>query len=310
MNMMNIELEPLKTTARGTELLCSLPAVATPDRCDQAAAAFVSIEPRATAISMILTIDTHGNVLDLEASGVATGDDVSGSGMLNLLRSRAERFRSLGWPITIDHLRQGFAGSVRRFSAPRDWRTGPFGKLWSDLSASEIIVGVAPLGQETPGRCVMIQVAFPEAGGVPTAQREAVVGSLMPTLATRTIRSLGVWRTSSNDWLTAREALILEHLTLGRSVREIADLLERSPHTVHDHVKSMHRKLNASSRGELIARALGHPGMESRVSAKAQRPASTTEAKPQAAKAQARKTTGTTANEVKPLGSNTNAERH
>jgi hypothetical protein len=27
---------------------------------------------------------------------------------------------------------------------------------------------------------------------------------------------------------------------------------------VHDHVKSLHRKLNASSRGQLIARALGH----------------------------------------------------
>ena len=41
-------------------------------------------------------------------------------------------------------------------------------------------------------------------------------------------------------------------------MREIADALERSPHTVHDHVKSLHRKLNASSRGELIARTLGH----------------------------------------------------
>jgi hypothetical protein len=32
---------------------------------------------------------------------------------------------------------------------------------------------------------------------------------------------------------------------------------------VHDHVKSLHRKLDASSRGELVARALGH-GSETR----------------------------------------------
>ena len=49
-----------------------------------------------------------------------------------------------------------------------------------------------------------------------------------------------------------------EHLALGKSVKQIASDLARSPHTVHDHVKSLHRKLNASSRGELIARALGH----------------------------------------------------
>lgn len=58
--------------------------------------------------------------------------------------------------------------------------------------------------------------------------------------------------------MTDREQDVLERLILGRSVREIAEELGRSPHTVHDHVKSLHRKLDASSRGELVARALGH----------------------------------------------------
>ena len=53
---------------------------------------------------------------------------------------------------------------------------------------------------------------------------------------------------------------VLEQLILGKSVREIAEMIQRSPHTVHDHVKNLHRKLGATSRGALIARALGRLG--------------------------------------------------
>jgi DNA-binding NarL/FixJ family response regulator len=70
--------------------------------------------------------------------------------------------------------------------------------------------------------------------------------------------AIGPSPTDGNQWLTPREQVILQHLLLGKSVREIAAELERSPHTVHDHVKALHRKLNASSRGELVARALGY----------------------------------------------------
>jgi len=80
----------------------------------------------------------------------------------------------------------------------------------------------------------------------------------MPRLARRAALALGLRRTSSGSWLTGREQQVLEQLTLGRSVREIAEDIGRSPHTVHDHVKSLHRKLSASSRGELVARALGY----------------------------------------------------
>ncbi len=59
-------------------------------------------------------------------------------------------------------------------------------------------------------------------------------------------------------WLTDREHEILDLLIHGESVRVIAERLGRSSHTVHDHVKNLHRKLGASSRGELIAKALGY----------------------------------------------------
>jgi DNA-binding CsgD family transcriptional regulator len=90
------------------------------------------------------------------------------------------------------------------------------------------------------------------------AGREGIVTAAMPVLARRALVAVGAGRTSSGDWLTAREQLVLERLALGMSVADIAAETGRSTHTVHDHVKSLHKKLGASSRGELISRALGH----------------------------------------------------
>ena len=44
------------------------------------------------------------------------------------------------------------------------------------------------------------------------------------------------------------EEVVLAQILEGKSVRQIAEGLGRSPHTVHDHVKAMHRKLGASTR--------------------------------------------------------------
>jgi len=66
------------------------------------------------------------------------------------------------------------------------------------------------------------------------------------------------------DWLDAREPRlsprqreVLELLCSGASEKEIAAALEVSIHTVHDHVKALHRAYGVRSRGELMARALG-----------------------------------------------------
>ena len=53
-------------------------------------------------------------------------------------------------------------------------------------------------------------------------------------------------------WLTSREAEVLERLSEGRSVNQIAEDTGRSHYTVHDHVKSLHRKLGVSSRAALV----------------------------------------------------------
>ena len=57
-------------------------------------------------------------------------------------------------------------------------------------------------------------------------------------------------------WLSERETEVLDLIVEGYPVPEIARRFCRSPHTVHDHVKSIHRKTGASTRGELVAAAL------------------------------------------------------
>jgi DNA-binding CsgD family transcriptional regulator len=54
--------------------------------------------------------------------------------------------------------------------------------------------------------------------------------------------------------LTRRQQQVLDHLAAGASEKELADQLGLSNHTVHDHVKAVHRAFGVRSRGELLAR--------------------------------------------------------
>ncbi len=57
--------------------------------------------------------------------------------------------------------------------------------------------------------------------------------------------------------VTPPEAAIAKWLARGFTGNDIAQMIDRSPHTVHDHIKSLHRKLGVNSRSELLARVLG-----------------------------------------------------
>jgi DNA-binding CsgD family transcriptional regulator len=67
----------------------------------------------------------------------------------------------------------------------------------------------------------------------------------------------------SRDWhrtfrqgprLTGRQRQVLTGLAAGASEKELAHQLNVSPHTLHDHVKAVHRAYGVRSRGELLAR--------------------------------------------------------
>lgn|GEM_PF-3410973 len=72
--------------------------------------------------------------------------------------------------------------------------------------------------------------------------------------------------------LNSREVEVLESLANGRTIRQIASQMHRSTHTIHDYLKSMHRKVGVGCRAELIARAAGR--CEPRSKAETRLPAS------------------------------------
>jgi DNA-binding CsgD family transcriptional regulator len=56
--------------------------------------------------------------------------------------------------------------------------------------------------------------------------------------------------------LTDKEIEILTDLSRGFSYKEVAKLRNISPHTVGDHVKSIYRKLQVSSKSEAVFEAV------------------------------------------------------
>lgn len=56
------------------------------------------------------------------------------------------------------------------------------------------------------------------------------------------------------DELPPRMRQVLDRLLTGASEKQIARALDISAHTVHSHVKALYRRLNVSSRAELVAR--------------------------------------------------------
>ncbi|MEM0983428.1 MAG: helix-turn-helix transcriptional regulator, partial [Planctomycetota bacterium] len=245
-----------------TEVVCDLPAVATLSWGDRAAEALGLIASPCWSCIMIGTLDTSGALISHEATGVSqrgfSGSDTARSAELTL-RSKTERIQDTGLRLNPADLRVGVTGTLPSLLGGDVWRTRGLGQLWSDIAVRDVILSAQKLGSIEAGRVLIAMVGLADANlERATEEQIAVMKVTMPLLVRRALMAIGARRTTSSRWLTVREEQVLNELTLGKSVRQIAEELGRSPHTIHDHVKSLHRKLNASSRGELVARALGY----------------------------------------------------
>lgn len=87
------------------------------------------------------------------------------------------------------------------------------------------------------------------------------VGHYLDTLASRPVAgevppppAADPQLAAQRDTLTPRTAQVLERLLEGDSEKQVALLLGISRHTVHDHVKTIHKTFGVVSRGELLAR--------------------------------------------------------
>lgn len=276
------ETQTLRAVVRVAELICGLPAVATQDWCDKAAAALLPIVGTGTCVTLIGHVDERGSILRNEATGVAgciaaeitttlgkpstatsvVMQDPNDTALVRV-RTNLAQARELHWPAGALSTTSARVGTPASLSANNAAAQMNLLKRWDGVPHGTILLAAVALGASD--RAMIVEMAPAPSVSASTEWQLAALEQLMPLLARRAMLAIGSGPAESSHWLTAREQIILQHLLLGKSVREIAEELGRSPHTVHDHVKSLHRKLNASSRGELVARALGYmedkPGM-------------------------------------------------
>lgn len=264
----------MSAVAASAESIASLPAVATLEWCDRAAWCLAGLVEPALATLTIGTLSPTGDLTNQEVSGVAArvgaqrarpihradGESRGEDPRIATLRVRAARFRRLGVRIPTNARHETTVGRLTELPGGENVTRGDIPRLWHGLESSDVLVGIRGLGDPEKGRVMIAQVAPLGTGVRLTPAHNNALAAVLPVLERRCVLALG--EDGDTKWLTQREQIVLEQLTLGLSVRQIADELGRSPHTVHDHVKSLHRKLSASSRGELVARALGHTAID------------------------------------------------
>lgn len=254
--------------------ISTLPAVATQDWCVKAAEAIRKVRSGCVVAVTLASLGQRGSVVQLESTGAA-GTDPFGRALEGEV-IHPEHAASFDWWIDdssvvngqinghTSGLTNGHAPSsakvamLRELPAGERWAETSSGRRWAKIGVSDLIVAVAAMPGSIPGRSFVVEVGVGP-NHKPLTEAEAnVIRAVMGHLVNRATLAFGSEISTALTRLTQREQQVLEHLALGKSVKQIASDLARSPHTVHDHVKSLHRKLNASSRGELIARALGH----------------------------------------------------
>lgn len=269
-------------TAHVMDAIAHLPGVPTLDWCDRAAAAVVRVHHPSVACIILGRIDARGLIATRELVGAAASDPAQSVGVsptgqavvglrstaptpaspadLEFLRSSIRVGDALGW--SPGSLAEGLCATAtataQHLLPPRG--QGPLLRRWEWLAPAEIILGCASVPARTPGRLLLIELAIPGRNPLDVSREEAVLAATLPRLRQRLANAFGLEEGDEHRWLTPREELVLWRLVEGMKVPDIAAELHRSIYTVHDHVKSLHRKLNASNRGQLVSRALGHLG--------------------------------------------------
>lgn len=224
----------------------------------------------AAALAITGKIDNAGRVVESELTGVcidaatrgaggkkedASREPHSGEAMTHELRAKLRGVRSLGvridgrWPMVVPlecptapatSLAGLAAGTTARMAAGKPAR--------HEGGSRRAALALWDVGQR--------QIAVVLRGGEPGEAAE-MLWVLMPSIARRAAMALGANMLHRRQWLSPLEHRVMEMLSTGHDVPSIAMKLARSRHTIHDHVKSLHRKMGINSRAELVARALG-----------------------------------------------------
>lgn len=270
-------------TSRVMEAMGRLPGVPTLDWCDRAAASIARLHAPSVALCMMGHADQRGFLtrVDLVGVGVVRADapdadtsdrskivDPSNTGsdrgpsaeQLKLVTDNVHLGEWIGWNIGALHENSWFVSSASQQGLLPGRGSSLLRSRWDWLKPSEIVLGAVVARGGAEGRTVFIEVAWADTSPHGCEHEQAALAAILPKLSRRVSKAFGPGSEDRLAWLTPREEQVLWQLVAGKKVPEIAKELHRSVYTVHDHVKSLHRKLNASNRGQLVARALGHLG--------------------------------------------------
>lgn len=240
----------------------SLPGIPTATWAQSAAACVARVLPKSISVVRIVELGSAGDVVSRVCEGAFDSDKRLA---VDVSTFTVEHETASDWWLSATPRNNGASfsretGLLRSTPGCERWEFSTLGRRWASQGVTEILVGAMPIpGDGRAGRHRWLVVELGDRTDPPSVSGadEAVLGAVLPELARRAgIAFMGT--DGEAETLTLREHEVLTLLACGRTVKQIAEELARSPHTVHDHVKSLHRKLGASSRGELVARALGH----------------------------------------------------
>jgi DNA-binding CsgD family transcriptional regulator len=237
--------------SQGVELamqVAQLPAIPTASWCREAAKVISPIGDYQRALVAVARTSHDGMLIE---EVVSVGVHVPG-GHAEHMEEALLRLRRAAWlpPHTAVDMTRSWATTIDGDAMRRTQAAG-----WNMSISPFLIVAAAPFGEVCDGYALILAIGTSDSGSARSAMLPTVK-ALANLLAKRARVALGC-PDKPIRWISPREQQVLELLIEGMSVKEIGETLGRSPHTITDHLKSLHRKLEANSRGELVSKALG-----------------------------------------------------
>ncbi len=242
------------TTLDALEQVAALPAVPTRDWCQRSAEALAHvIGPKGgRSVFAVGVGSVRDNLECLDAVGVHSADAATQTHVEHSLARNTPTGRRPSGQTELSIV--GSSEMARSDS----WLRSPLMRVIASQGMIGLVLGFGLIVSGDPGRLLWIFSAGEAANESRIGGDASFIMVVLLALLRRSRLALGVNASERIEWISDREYETLGHIVRGLSVREIAEQTGRSAHTVHDHVKSLHRKLRANSRGELVARALGH----------------------------------------------------
>lgn len=238
----------LLRACQASERLAEIPLAPTPSWCNHACAVLSAMVGGGRVLGVLGSVDASARVAEIELTGLAGVRDEH----TTATREQLAGIRSLGLRVPTAAPYIVVCDASSSLASP--------GSLAGLAAATERQDHAGVLAVWWVGQRHLALMVHDEQVGA--RGLTSLLWALMPGIARRAAAALGATKVRRRHLLTPIEERVMHLLARGLSVPEIAAHLHRSRHTIHDHVKSLHRKMGVETRVELVSRAMGRaPGL-------------------------------------------------